>query len=322
VSDASVIAICHAARVRAAASTKPIADYSSWQHDSDAGESASTSSGSVSTSEQSSSEDSSDDIEEICCPVPPPPVRSEIGDARMRAKLSPLLAKTLRHSATSWGLQLGPDGYALVSEVLSLKPFWECGFTPRDVEHVVHWERQESRKQRFSIRQGHNGFEIRANQGHSDNAVNEQLVAEPIPRDELPSQLVHGTFLENMAQIFKEGLRPMDRHHIHLFVKDCGVGRRNAEVLIYVDVEKALAAGIRFSHAENRVVLSTGGPGEAIPSTCFAKVVHASNGMLLTPENAGLIKPRYVPPHQRAEALKAVKAGNKDHKSSVRPSRV
>jgi len=78
-----------------------------------------------------------------------------------------------------------------------------------------------------------------------------------------------------------DGLRPMSRHHVHMFVEEGGIGRQDAEVNIHVDVAKAHAAGIEFLISENGVMLSTGGTSGVIPAKCFHKVVRASDGEIL-----------------------------------------
>jgi len=230
-------------------------------------------------------------------------------NATMRARLSPLMAKVLRHSASSLGLQLSGDGFALVSNLLALPIFMELGFTAREVQHVVNWEKQASKKQRFALRTGPRGLEVRANQGHSDPAVDGSLLTSTMSVQELPATLMHGTYFRNISSILIQGLRPMGRHHIHLFLPSDGVGRRTAEVLIYVDVCIAAAQGIEFLRADNGVVLSTGGTGGAIPPACFSKVVRILDGKLLySPEQPNethaAIMP-YVPPHLRDTARSA-----------------
>jgi len=226
------------------------------------------------------------EFEEVVSPVPPLPVRSRTEDAKVRAKLSPLLAKTLRHSASSWGLKLEADGYALVTKVLELQPFQEHGFTARDIEHVVHWERQENRKQRFSLRYRNHGLEIRANQGHSDLGINSQLLAPTINALELPTNLLHGTYFRHLEQILQGG-----------------IGRRDAEVLVHVDVAKATAAGVSFMQAENNVILSAGGLEGTIPPSCL-KIVRVCDGQVLDKASTHApMRARYVPPHRRADWL-------------------
>lgn len=201
---------------------------------------------------------------------------------RDERKLSCLLSKTLRHTAHSWGLHIGADGFVCVNELLNRPPFWEMGATLFDVMFVVQWEQREGNKQRFAMRQGAWGPEIRATQGHSQSVVDGQLISRVADPAELPSCVLHGTYARYMKQIMADGLRPMSRHHVHMFVEEGGIGRHNAEVHIHVDVAKAHAAGIEFLISENGVVLSTGGMGGVIPSKCFRKVVRVSDGEILS----------------------------------------
>lgn len=102
----------------------------------------------------------------------------------------------------------------------------------------------------------------------------------------LPDTVVHGTFHSTWPVILQSGgLRCMGRNHIHfatgpslesvLAVHDGDTAqgkskpddsrvisgmRRDAQVLIYIDVRKALAAGIPFWRSENGVILSEGIP--------------------------------------------------------------
>lgn len=201
---------------------------------------------------------------------------------RDERKLSCLLAKTLRHTAHEWGLHIGADGFVCVSELLSRPPFWEMGATLFDVMFVVQWEQREGNKQRFAMRQGYWGPEIRATQGHSQSAVDGQLVSRVADPAELPPCVLHGTYIRYMTQIMADGLRPMSRHHVHMFVEEGGIGRPDAEVLIHIDIAKAHAAGIEFLVSENGVVLSTGGACGVIPARCFRKVVRVSDGEILS----------------------------------------
>lgn len=49
--------------------------------------------------------------------------------------------------------------------------------------------------------------------------------------------------------------------------------RNSAQVLIYIDLERALEAGIKFYLSENGVVLSEGNAAGVIPPAYFAKVI-------------------------------------------------
>lgn len=221
----------------------------------------------------------------------------------LRGRLSCLMAKVLRHSAASLGLHLGADGFVPVADLLALPPFVEIDVQLRDVLCVVAFELREGKKQRFMMRDGANGPEIRANQGHSAAAVDGQQVTRATKAGDLPALVVHGTYLKHMRQIFTEGLRPMGRHHIHLFLEDGGVGRKGAELLVYVDVERACAAGVTFLISENGVILTNGGPGGSIPPACFAKVLRTKDGAVLHDSSSGEVPKLpamvYVPPHSR-----------------------
>ncbi|KAJ5294398.1 hypothetical protein N7508_009219 [Penicillium antarcticum] len=131
-------------------------------------------------------------------------------------------------------------------------------------------------------------FLIRATQGHSIKTVEAASFLEPLSLDDeskLPDTVVHGTFWSTWPVILQSGgLRCMGRNHIHFATgpslevvlaqdKDAlpaqpasgeaqvisGM-RRDAQVLIYVDIRKALAAGIPFWRSENGVILSEGIP--------------------------------------------------------------
>jgi len=224
----------------------------------------------------------------------------------MRGRLSCLMAKVLRHTAASYGLQLGADGFVPVAKLLVLEPFAEIDAKLCDVECVVEFERREGKKQRFSMRHGLSGPEIRANQGHSAAAVDGVLVTREAKLGDLPACVLHGTYLKHARQIVREGLRPMGRHHVHLFIEEAGVGRKGAEVIVHVDVARAQAAGVTFLISDNNVVLTSGGPEGAIPSACFSKMVRVHDGALLHDLDCGeapnMPARAYVPPHLRKAA--------------------
>ena len=48
--------------------------------------------------------------------------------------------------------------------------------------------------------------------------------------------------------------------------------RNSAQVLIYIDLERALADGLKFYLSDNGVILSEGNEAGVIASTYFAKV--------------------------------------------------
>jgi len=102
-----------------------------------------------------------------------------------------------------------------------------------------------------------------------------------------PSELsicVHGTDRAAWEFIRATGLKKMGRRHIHMAIgefEDENVTsgmRGSCTISVYVDVAKAMAAGIKFYRSENGVILSPGlGPEGCIPPACFKKVVDRSS---------------------------------------------
>ncbi|KAL1797856.1 hypothetical protein ACET3X_004462 [Alternaria dauci] len=124
---------------------------------------------------------------------------------------------------------------------------------------------------------------IRANQGHSIKVDSEGLLV-PITQEagNVPETVVHGTDERAWNLIIKSGgLRRMGRNHIH-FASGLPAGfkaldsstdptteeketqpvisgmRKNSSILIYIDINAALAAGIKFFVSDNGVILTEG----------------------------------------------------------------
>lgn len=134
-------------------------------------------------------------------------------------------------------------------------------------------------------------FLIRATQGHSIKSVDAASFLERLSLDSnLPDTVVHGTYHSAWPAILSSGgLRCMGRNHVHfatgpslesILPKFQGGAtskpvngkielddgrvisgmRRDAQVLIYIDLRKALEAGCPFWRSENGVILSEGVP--------------------------------------------------------------
>jgi putative RNA 2'-phosphotransferase len=107
-------------------------------------------------------------------------------------------------------------------------------------------------KQRFAV--SDDGQRIRAVQGHSTASVAiERPAAVP------PGTLFHGMAARFLDAILREGLRPGQRHHVHLSADPAtaqGVGARYGRpVVLRVDAAGMLAEGVTFHQAENGVWL-------------------------------------------------------------------
>lgn len=134
---------------------------------------------------------------------------------------------------------------------------------------------------------------IRATQGHSLKLANTETLLTPITLDDsstIPDTVVHGTFYGAWPRILHSGgLKSMSRTHVHFatgpnlhemmsqqtteaednghMVKSVERSlvenkvrsgmRSDAQILIYIDIRRALQAGVKFWRSENGVVLSS-----------------------------------------------------------------
>jgi len=116
---------------------------------------------------------------------------------------------------------------------------------------------------------------IRANQGHT---VNVEVDLIPIINHTLYPIVVHGTFRRHMTSIKENGLCRMKRLHIHFAIgllsdKNVKSGiHKNSEVLIYLDLAKAINDNIKFYISKNNVILSPGNENGYIHPKYFKKI--------------------------------------------------
>ena len=99
---------------------------------------------------------------------------------------------------------------------------------------------------------------------------------------------MHGTYHKSWGAIQASGgLSRMSRNHIHLAAGlpgDSGVisgMRKSCEVVIWIDVAKAVAAGMRFFTSQNGVVLTPGDASGLLPTQFFHSVVDRATGQQL-----------------------------------------
>ncbi|KAI0339418.1 hypothetical protein BDW22DRAFT_1456092 [Trametopsis cervina] len=201
-------------------------------------------------------------------------------------RVSKTVTWVLRHGAQQEGLALRPDGYARVQDLVSNPPLQMLDFPT--LERLV----KDDKKNRYNlvyepdVDNIHSPvWWIRANQGHTMKTIS--VVTIPIKRPEdIPTRIaVHGTNKLAWEQIRHQGLSRMKRNHIHLAQGLPGTGvvsgmRRNAAIFIYIDVQKALDAGIKFDLSSNGVVLSEGDKTGFIHPRFFARVENSKGEVL------------------------------------------
>eukprot|EP00897_Mesotaenium_endlicherianum_P002681 jgi/Mesen1/2440/ME000157S01577 len=153
------------------------------------------------------------------------------------------MTRVLRHQARELRLPMRPDGYVYVKDLLRLKLKTQANrpldsYTEADVREAARVDEKE----RFGLLEddsegGRGGLMIRANQGHSLAEVESEHLLEPITRPE-----------------------------------DFPGMRSSCEVVIYLDLAKAIRDGIVFYTSTNNVVLTEGVNGIVAPAY-FSKVI-------------------------------------------------
>jgi putative RNA 2'-phosphotransferase len=171
-------------------------------------------------------------------------------------KISKFLSYYLRHRPDLLGLQLAPGGWVEVDLLIKAANKQNFPLNLQELQQVV----AQNDKQRFSFNE--TGNLIRANQGHSI-AINLQL--KPIIP---PAILYHGTYLQVVSLIEKEGLKKMSRHHVHLtadidLAKKVGA-RRGYPIIFQVNALVMSKAGYTFFCSNNGVWLTEFVPVEYV----------------------------------------------------------
>lgn len=168
--------------------------------------------------------------------------------AKMDTKLSKFISLVLRHKPEEIGLALDANGWANVAELIKKANNHKFTFSLEDLQRVV----AENDKKRFSFSE--DGKKIRANQGHS---IEVDLALEAaVP----PAVLYHGTATRFLGLIMHEGLKPMQRHDVHMTEsRDTAVatGRRHGSpIVLQIDAARMALDGIEFRRSDNGVWLT------------------------------------------------------------------
>jgi putative RNA 2'-phosphotransferase len=169
--------------------------------------------------------------------------------------ISKKLSWLLRHRAPSEGIAMDAAGWVAVADVLRV-----LGLTRDELARGV----ELNTKSRLDLR----GDRIRASQGHSTEGM-------PVTHDALEASwerfagegpIWHGTAVDALPGIVREGIVPQARTHVHLTdALDSKVGKRaSVHVMIEVSVARLGALGIGVFQSQNGVVLARRVPPSAI----------------------------------------------------------
>ncbi|KAI1148060.1 hypothetical protein F4825DRAFT_454840 [Nemania diffusa] len=243
------------------------------------------------------------------------------GGSNRQVQISKALSTLLRHQAQNAGIQLDAEGFAPLARVMQWPRLRNLNPTLAEIQAEV----ATNAKQRFSMKPNPDAvtagedeaahWVIRANQGHSIALASEGLHAPvTLAAGNAPAVVVHGTYFAFWPAIVAAGgLKRMGRTHVHFGTgvpgDDGGSGaqvhgveeegaaagegkpkvisgmRADAELLIFVDIERALrdssaengetaAAGeeIKWWLSENNVVLTEGNADGVVPLKYFKEV--------------------------------------------------
>ncbi|GAA2403149.1 RNA 2'-phosphotransferase [Streptomyces viridochromogenes] len=173
-------------------------------------------------------------------------------DERRTVKVSKYLSKHLRHQPQRIGLTLDEGGWVEIDTLIAAARAHGFPFTRDELDHVV----AANDKKRFAV----DGTRIRASQGHS---VEVDL---GLPPATPPPYLYHGTVAAHLDAIRAEGLRPMNRHDVHLSPdRDTATrvgARRGRPVVLSVDTGAMHRDGHLFHVSANGVWLTKAVPPE------------------------------------------------------------
>lgn len=168
-------------------------------------------------------------------------------DEKKKKKISKFLSLILRHQPEVIGLNLDENGWVSVEKLIKACADYGKPFTSTELREVV----ETNDKKRFAFDETET--KIRASQGHSIELEIE--FEEKIP----PKILYHGTAEENIGVIFAEGLKKMNRHHVHLSSETetaVTVGTRYGKPVIFeIDTVTMTAEGFEFYVSANGVWL-------------------------------------------------------------------
>lgn len=163
-------------------------------------------------------------------------------------KISKSLSYWLRHKPEAEQLAMTASGWVKIEQVLAAlqSKGIECDRAVLDA--VV----DDNDKQRFEI--SDDSLSIRARQGHSIDVALDWPIVDP------PEQLYHGTVARFLGSIMTEGLKPMNRHHVHLSPDLATaeiVGKRRGEpVILLINAREMAVDKCEFRLSSNGVWLT------------------------------------------------------------------
>jgi len=181
-------------------------------------------------------------------------------DKNKNDAISKYMSYVLRHHPQDIQLILDNEGWVDVDKLVeNARKYGGRDFTVEDVFHIV----KTNAKQRFALSEDNK--RIRANQGHSVEVYLNLPAVKP------PEFLYHGTAERFLDAITKEGLKPMNRHDVHLSFNTetaLSVGQRHGTpAILRVKALEMFEKGYEFKCTANNVWLT-----EHVPTQFFERI--------------------------------------------------
>jgi len=189
-------------------------------------------------------------------------------DSTKRVALSKLMSFLLRHDPSAAGLSMDCEGWVNIKDLVEgIRSRWRNSSLYKWVreEHIIAIALLDP-KGRFELRDGM----IRARYGHSKRL----RVSIEYPKDVSSRYLYHGTVRRNLASILREGIKPMNRHYVHLSLNiddACTVGKRhgNDVIALLIDAWCMRSQGIDILIGSRQVRLVS-----YVPPQCIKRVLN------------------------------------------------
>ncbi|WP_246576783.1 RNA 2'-phosphotransferase [Actinospica durhamensis] len=179
--------------------------------------------------------------------------------SKQLVKDSKFLALVLRHDPGKVGVELDGAGWVAVDVLLAAAGAHGRRISRAQLDRVV----AQNDKKRFEFDEA--GARIRASQGHSVPVELGYAPSEP------PEVLYHGTATRYLESIFRDGLVPGKRHHVHLSADTATavkVGTRHGKpAVLTVAAARMRADGHEFYCSTNGVWLT-----EKVPTGYLGRV--------------------------------------------------
>ena len=197
---------------------------------------------------------------------------------------SKAMAYLLRHGAAKEGIQIRPDGFIYLTDMLAHKSMTKIRVGEADVECIVN----NNDKKRFELTEEMGVKLIRAVQGHSLTEVKTEELLTQIKNPFEFNQIIHGTYKDPLPMIMQSGLNRMGRNHMHLAIGLPGDGvisgmRASCQIVIEINMTKAMQSADRipFWISKNKVVLSEGLEDGSVPTRYFRYVLDFTRKLYL-----------------------------------------